>query len=61
MLKANPDTAGIPIWALTAHAMATCRDEAIEAGCTAYVTKPVDVTALAERLRTFVRAAVETA
>jgi two-component system cell cycle response regulator DivK len=49
-LKAAPDTAGIPVIGLTAHAMATDRDRCLEAGCDDYDTKPVELTRLLEKI-----------
>jgi CheY-like chemotaxis protein len=41
-LKADPATRNIPVIALTAHALPAERDRALEAGCVAFETKPID-------------------
>ena len=42
-LKAEPRTASIPIVACTAAVLPADQDEALEAGCDAFVAKPIDL------------------
>jgi len=46
ILRSDPRTAGIPIIALSANAMAGAADRGLAAGFFRYLTKPVDVHAL---------------
>src|SRR5437016_272306 len=50
LLKSNSRTKGIPVIALTAHALSTDRQKAFEIGCDDYDTKPVEFGRLSEKI-----------
>jgi two-component system cell cycle response regulator DivK len=58
-LKAAPDTRHIPVIALTAHAMSSDRDRALEAGCDEYDTKPIELPRLLGKIEALLAAAPE--
>ncbi len=45
VLKSNPETATIPVVALTARAMAGEMEAILAAGCDGYISKPIDTRA----------------
>jgi CheY-like chemotaxis protein len=51
LIKADPETARIPVIALTAHALASDRQRSIEVGCADFDTKPIDLPRLLEKIR----------
>ncbi|AWV88816.1 response regulator [Bradymonas sediminis] len=50
-IKAHGPTSEIPIIALTAHALETDRTRALETGCDAFETKPVDIGSLLSTIK----------
>jgi CheY-like chemotaxis protein len=56
-IKADEATRAIPVIALTAHAMEVHRDEALQAGCDDYDTKPVDLPRLLGKINGLLPAA----
>lgn len=57
-LKSDVQTASVPVIALTAHAMSTDRDHAMQAGCDDYDTKPIDLPRLLEKIEMLLSKAV---
>lgn len=55
ILKADQELYHIPIIALTAHAMIGDREKAIEAGCDDYITKPINLAELAQKLSHYIQ------
>jgi two-component system, cell cycle response regulator DivK len=55
-LKDDEATAAIPVVALTAHAMQDDRDKALDAGCDAFATKPIDLPKLLATIQSLLSA-----
>jgi two-component system cell cycle response regulator DivK len=53
-LRSDPRLYGVPIIAMTANVMKGDRERTLQAGCDAYIQKPIDVDTLAAQLRRYI-------
>jgi len=56
-IKASPQTASIPVIALTAHAVVGDEQRALQAGCSDYHSKPVEFTRLIGQIEALLKSA----
>jgi two-component system, cell cycle response regulator DivK len=54
-IKGDPDVKNVPVVGLTAHAMVGDRDQALQAGCDDYATKPVEFEKLIELINRLIK------
>jgi len=52
-LKSDPAQAGIPVVAMTAHAMTADRQRSLDAGCVGYIAKPFDTRLIGSQIEGF--------
>ncbi|NMC13703.1 MAG: response regulator [Chloroflexi bacterium] len=55
-LRKNPASADIPIVAITSYAMPGDREQALQAGCTGYIEKPINPETFINEIRQYLRA-----
>jgi len=53
-MRQQPSFSGIPVIAVTAHAMVTERQRFLQSGCNAYVSKPIDFQLLNRELEKWI-------
>jgi len=56
IIKADAVTCKVPVVGLSAHAMESDRQAALDAGCDEYETKPIDEDALLETIKKVIKA-----
>jgi CheY-like chemotaxis protein len=54
-MRKKPETRAIPVIAVTAHALVAEQERILQAGCRAYLSKPIDFQRLREELNRWLR------
>ncbi|MCD4674040.1 MAG: response regulator [Anaerolineaceae bacterium] len=54
-IRSNPDTAEIPVVAVSAHILPRDRQEALKAGCNGFLNKPLDVPNFVTKIEAFLK------
>lgn len=55
-LMSNPDLAGIPIVVVSSYAMTGNKEQALSAGATGYIEKPIDPLRFADQIESYLKA-----
>src|SRR5207302_10472167 len=58
LLRSDPKASSMPIVARAANAMKGSEQEALAAGCSGYISKPIEVANFVERISNYLEAAV---
>jgi two-component system, cell cycle response regulator DivK len=58
-IRSNPALAATPVIALTAHALPTDRDKALQAGCDDYQSKPIEFAELLQKIEQLIERRVK--
>jgi signal transduction histidine kinase len=59
ILRSDPKTASMPIVALTANAMKGNEQEALAAGCSGYISKPIEVANFVQRISSYLDSSLQ--
>jgi len=54
-IKIKPDFENVPIVALTANVMRGDREKSLDAGCDGYIQKPIDIDAIGNQIKHYLR------
>ncbi len=58
IISNDPDLCHIPVVAMTSYAMQGDQDKALDAGCSGYITKPIDIKSFMDSVSSFLNQGV---